>query len=114
MAVVELGEAFKIDDRDANVAEILTRNMNELVSTVLEQAGVGQTGQTVVEGKVIELTGFFEVVYCKRQIARQFGQQFDFFLMEKLDILILDVLVDEVFNSELVKTMLSNMKSRSK
>jgi len=36
------------------------------------------------------------------------------FLMEKLDILILNVLVDEVFNSELVKTMLSNMKKQIK
>ena len=82
-AVVDLGEALKIERDNRNSLARRSRRRDDLPEPVEEQFAVGESGQWIVIGQIIETFFFVDVLQAERDIAGQLAQQMQFLLIEE-------------------------------
>ncbi len=81
--IIDRLEALDIDQNQRQLALRLLRGVQVLAHPLVEQVAIGQTGEHVVIGKVVEPGRLFDMVERERNVARQLGQQLHFLFVEE-------------------------------
>ena len=84
--VVERLEVVQVDQQQGTFPAGARTGDHGLLQPVHKQPAVGQEGERVVKGEIIELFLLVEVVDCERYIASQFRQQLHLFFMEEFNL----------------------------